>query len=222
MPGRTPRRRYKEGCIAAHALEVLGDRWVLLVIRELLLGPKRFSLIRSGLPGISANVLAQRLGELEAEGLIARKLLPPPSDISVYELTDLGQQVRPVIRSLCRFGVRLPGHDPTRHISPTALMLSMEEMFARNTADSFEVCFEFGSEKFTATAGPSGFFPSRIGPPESALMFRGTTNAVAAAIYGPRPLATAVSDGSVGFRGDLTKGQKFVDLFSLLPNSTQR
>lgn len=90
----------------------------------------------------------------------------------------------------------------------------MEEMFARNTADSFEVCFEFGSEKFTATAGPSGFFPLTDRSARECPYVQGHHERCSRSEYGPRPLATAVSDGSVGFRGDLTKGQKFVDLFS--------
>ena len=82
-----PRRRYEDACAAAHALDLVGDRWVLLVVRELMFGPRRFSDLRAGLPGISANVLAQRLEELEAAGVLRRRKLAPPAAAQVYELT---------------------------------------------------------------------------------------------------------------------------------------
>ncbi len=115
-----PRSVYEEGCIAAHALDLLGDRWALLVIRELMLGPKRFQLIRAGLPGISASVLTQRLEGLEGGGILGRVTLPDPAGVQVYKLTELGRGVRPVIDALCTFGAQLPGHDPTKFISPSA------------------------------------------------------------------------------------------------------
>ena len=89
-PQAAPRSIYDEGCIAAHALDLLGDRWALLVTRELMLGPKRFALIRSGLPGISASVLTRRLEGLEAAGLVHRLTLPDPAGVQVYGLTALG------------------------------------------------------------------------------------------------------------------------------------
>ena len=84
------RRRYDDACGTAHALDLIGERWALLVMRELMLGPKRFSDLRADLPGISANVLTQRLEGLEAAGLVVRRRLPPPAYAQVYELTRLG------------------------------------------------------------------------------------------------------------------------------------
>ncbi len=211
----SPRKQYNEGCIAAHALDFLGDRWALLVIRELLLGPKRFSLIRSGLPGISANILTQRLKELETSGLIVHQLLPPPASVQIYALTILGHQVRPVIGALCRFGAQLPGNDPLLHISPTALMLSMTEMFVPCGAKEVSIAFNLGAEQFLATANASGFAPVRTHAPTAQLNFSGKANDLAATIYGPRPLSRSVADGIITFHGDLEIGQAFVDLFSL-------
>src|SRR5215204_4140654 len=102
MPIRTPRARllgmatmrtYDDGCAAAHALDLIGERWALLVVRELLLGPKRFTDLRAGLPNASPNVLAQRLRELEAAGIVRRRKLPPPAASRVYELTEWGQDL---------------------------------------------------------------------------------------------------------------------------------
>src|ERR671917_2501717 len=87
-----PRRSYEDACGAAHALDLVGERWALLVMRELMLGPKRFSDLRADLPGISANVLTQRLEGLEASGILARRKLPPPASAQVYELTPWGYE----------------------------------------------------------------------------------------------------------------------------------
>src|SRR3712207_5347821 len=87
------KRRYDDACGTAHALDLVGERWALLVMRELILGPKRFSDLRADLPGLSVNVLTQRLESLEASGLLVRRKLPPPAVAQVYELTSLGYEV---------------------------------------------------------------------------------------------------------------------------------
>jgi DNA-binding HxlR family transcriptional regulator len=106
-------KRYGQFCSAARALDVLGDRWAMLVVRELLLGPKRYTDLLDGLPGVGTNVLAVRLRELEEAGIIAREKLPPPAASTVYVLTDDGAALRPVVDELARWGVRLmarPAH----------------------------------------------------------------------------------------------------------------
>ena len=103
MPGMATRRTCCDGCAAAHALDLVGERWALLVVRELLLGPKRFTDLRAGLPGVSPNVLAERLRELERAGVVRRRKLPPPAASRVYELTDWGMELEPVIISLGRW-----------------------------------------------------------------------------------------------------------------------
>ena len=205
-----PRRlSYDEGCIAAHALDLIGDRWALLVVREMMLGPRRFSDLRGGLPGISANVLTQRLEGLEAAGLISR-------DGRAYGLTAAGEALWPVIRALCRWGAAQPGHDPRLFISPTALMLSMRAMCARDRAGEALVCIHAGGDPFTIRTAPGHYRVTR-GPDEAArLVFSGNTNALAAAVYGPMPLAMT-AQGLIGFDGDPAEGQAFIDLFALKP-----
>jgi len=100
-------KRYGQFCSIARTLDVLGDRWALIVVRELLLGPRRYTDLRDGLPGIGTNVLAVRLRELEAAGIIARETLPPPAASTVYVLTDDGVALRPVVDELARWGLRL-------------------------------------------------------------------------------------------------------------------
>src|SRR5438045_7461082 len=106
------RRRYDDACGTAHALDLIGERWALLVMRELMLGPKRFSDIRADLPGISANTLTQRLEGLENAGIVVREKLPPPASGQVYGLSEWGQQALPVMGALGRWAVRSQGHDP--------------------------------------------------------------------------------------------------------------
>ncbi len=100
------KRRYDDSCGTAHALELIGDRWALLVMRELMLGPRRFSQLRADLPGISANVLAQRLGDLERTGLLERLKLPPPASMQVYGLTRWGYEAEPITQALGRWAAR--------------------------------------------------------------------------------------------------------------------
>jgi DNA-binding HxlR family transcriptional regulator len=100
-------KRYGQFCSVARALDVLGDRWAMLVVRELLLGPKRYTDLLDVLPGVGTNVLAVRLRELEESGIIAREKLPPPAASTVYVLTNDGAALRPVIDELARWGLRL-------------------------------------------------------------------------------------------------------------------
>ena len=102
------KRTYGEGCGIAHALDLVGERWALLVIRELLLGPKRFTDLRAGIPQLSPNVLSERLRELERVGVIARRKLGPPGGARVYELTEWGRELEPAVLALGRWGARSP------------------------------------------------------------------------------------------------------------------
>src|SRR5215211_4455640 len=107
-------RSYAQHCTVARALDVVGERWTLLLVRELSTGPKRFKDLLGGLPGIGTNLLAARLKKLEGEGIVRRGTLPPPAGSNVYELTGLGRSLEPVIVALSRWGARLmgsPGED---------------------------------------------------------------------------------------------------------------
>src|SRR5437762_13284154 len=100
------KRRYDDACGLAHALELLGERWAMLVLRELAYGPRRFSELKADLPGISANVLTQRLAELEARNLARRTKLPPPASVQVYEATEWGLEAVPPNAALGRWAAR--------------------------------------------------------------------------------------------------------------------
>src|SRR3954471_22036775 len=151
-PSESRRRRYEDACAAAHALDLIGERWALLVMRELMLGPKRFSDLRASLPGISANVLSQRLEGLEAAGVLARRRLPPPAAAQVYELTAWGYESEPIFQALGRWAARSPAHDPSLPLSAASLMLSLRTMLDPGRAEGIDakVGFRLGSETFLA------------------------------------------------------------------------
>ena len=201
-----PRIRYDEGCLAAHALNIMGDRWALLVVRELMLAPKRFQAIRHGLPGITAAVLTQRLGQLAVAGVITH-------GDGLYALTDSGRGLMPVLQAMCRWGAAHPGHDPRRFISPTALVISMTAMI-RPTDRQVTAALTIGSEAFTLCLTGGSLHP-RAGADASDFTLSGTGNALARAVYGPVPLADLARDGSIGLAGDAGTAQGFVDLFRL-------
>ncbi len=209
------RRAYGEGCLVAHALDLVGDRWALLVVRELMLGPKRFAGLRAGLPGLSANILTRRVVELEAAGVLTRRSLPPPASVQVYALTAAGEALWPVLEAYCRWGAAMPGHDPRLFISPTALMLSMRAMAAPAAGLRVTAGFAMGGELFAARLDAEGYRVERAEALAGDVTFAGGANAVAAAVYGREPLAATAAAGAVEVAGDLALGQAFVDCFSL-------
>ena len=108
MASRRTYGSYDDGCAAAHALDLVGDRWALIVVRELVLGPKRFADLRADVPGISPSVLAQRLRELEEVGVVVHDELPPPARVNVYDLTPWGRELEEVLHVLGRWGAQSP------------------------------------------------------------------------------------------------------------------
>lgn len=143
-PAESARRTYDQYCPTAKALDVVGQRWTLLIARELLLGPQRFTDLRAGLPGIGPNVLAERLTQLTEDGLVRRVALPPPAASNVYELTDRGEELRPVIQELSKFGFELLGAPaPTDHFRLGWLMRSLELMFRPDAAAGLHESYEF-------------------------------------------------------------------------------
>jgi DNA-binding HxlR family transcriptional regulator len=124
------KRLFDDPCGIARALNAVGERWALLVVRELVFGPKRYSDLHRGLPQMSQNVLAQRLRELEADGLVRRRRLGPPAPAAVYELTERGQELEPVLRALAHWGSRAPlPEDGAAELSVDALLFALRATF---------------------------------------------------------------------------------------------
>lgn len=203
-----PRIRYDEGCLAAHAMNVVGDRWALLVVRELMLTPRRFQAIRQGLPGITATVLTQRLGQLIGGGVVAQ-------DAGLYALTKSGRGLMPVLQAMCRWGALHPGHDPRRFISPSALVISMTAMIRDARDRQATAAMQMGSDRFVLRLTGDGILRPSIDSHPADFTLSGTGNSVARAVYGPVPLADLADQGVIGLTGDSRAAQDFVDLFRL-------
>ncbi|MBX6426131.1 MAG: transcriptional regulator [Variibacter sp.] len=218
-PGAPSRRRYEEACAAAHALDLVGERWALLVMRELMLGPKRFSDLKADLPGISANVLTQRLEGLEAAGIVTRRRLPPPASTQVYELTPWGYESEPILQALGRWAARSPSHDPSRPLSAVSLFLSFRTMFdpARAEGLAARIGFRFGAETFLVRIADGRLEVARDQLDQAELIFTGSARAVAAAVYGGESLDALAAKGLLSVEGDRALAERFVTLFPLPP-----
>lgn len=210
----TSRPRYDEGCLAAHALNLVGDRWALLLVRELIFAPKRFQMIRAGLPGITAGVLTGRLSQLQAAGIVTHD-----ARLGIYGLTEAGQGLLPVLEALCRWALTVPGHDPSRFISPSALMISMGVNLVRAFSGGRKAVagFDFGAEAFEMRLEAGRISTSAVARPDAPFVLSGNGNAMAAAVYGTAPLPLLIAKGFVGAQGDVAAAQEFVDLFRLQP-----
>lgn len=145
---RTDRRTYADPCGIARALDVVGERWALLVVRELMLGPRRFGQLRDGLPDMSPNVLTQRLRELEDDGVVRKVLLEPPASVIVYELTDHGRALAPILVELGRWGSGRP-RIGGREMSVASMLFALRTMFDPTTPGDVTYGLELGGEQFT-------------------------------------------------------------------------
>jgi DNA-binding HxlR family transcriptional regulator/putative sterol carrier protein len=211
------KRTYDDGCAAAHALDLVGERWALLVARELLLGPKRFTDLRAGLPGASPNVLAQRLRELEAAGVVRRRKLPPPAASRVYELTDWGMELEPVIIRLGRWGARSPSLPREAGLGVDSLILSFRTMFDSRASEGIEAVYELrlGEDRFRAEVADGEFEISRGNAERSDAIIETDSATLAALVYGGHSLAGALRSGEVEIEGDQAAVERFLALFPL-------
>ena len=208
----TKRRWYDDACGTALALELVGERWSLLVVRELMFGARRFADLRRGVPGISANVLSQRLEGLAAAAILRRRRLPAPVSADVYELTSFGLASEPAIRALGRWAVTSPLHDTTLPLSPASLMMSFRTMYAGGVAG--RVGFRLGDDVFVATLGDA-VEVARADPAHADAWVEGAAEAVAGWVYGGVPLAGLEGDGALRVHGDRALLDRFAGAFPL-------
>jgi DNA-binding HxlR family transcriptional regulator/putative sterol carrier protein len=211
-------RTYDDGCAAAHALDLIGERWALLVVRELLLGPKRFTDLRAGLPNASPNVLAQRLRELEAAGVVRRRKLPPPAASKVYELTDWGMELEPVIVGLGRWGARSASRPREAELGVDSLILSFRTMFDAQAAQGLRASYELrlGEDRFYALVADCRLEVARGGAQERPdAIIEADAATLAAVVYGGRQLEEALRAGDIEIEGEESAVERFVGLFPL-------
>ena len=210
-------RRYHDACGAAHGLDLIGERWALLVIRELMMGPRRFGDLRKDLHGISANVLTQRLEGLEASGIVTRRKLPPPASVQVYELTPWGYEIKPVFMVLGGWAARSPRHDPTLPISAVSIMQSFETMFDPALAGdaAMTLGFVFGDEPFVVRIADGALTTARGIDEGAQVVLTTQPPLVAACVYGKVPPAAFETEGLMTITGDRGVFDCFVGFFNL-------
>lgn len=208
------KRWYDDACGTALALEIVGERWSLLIMRELVFGPRRFSELRANLPGISANVLTQRLQGLEATGVLTRRTLPSPASVQVYALTDWGLEAQSMMRDLGRWAARSPRHDPFAFMSPASAMMSLQTLVDTDRASALDLTVEirFPADTFTARAAGGAIEVIRGEPQDPAATFTGDTMQLRVTFYGKAPFGAAEG---MAVTGDLDAARAFTDLFRL-------
>jgi DNA-binding HxlR family transcriptional regulator len=205
------KRRFDDACGLAHAMELLGERWAMLVLRELAYGPRRFSDLKNDLQGISANVLTQRLTELEARGLVRKTKLPPPAAVQVYEATSWGLEVVPVIASLGKWAARSPLHNPELRMSHVSVVMSLQTLLSAERARGLNarIGFRFGDTNYVTTLHDGVLDVDRGDADDCDVTFIGSPSEIAAVIHGGAPLET------VRIEGDLKLAERFRTLFPL-------
>lgn len=205
------KRRFDDACGLAHAMELLGERWAMLVLRELAYGPRRFSDLKADLQGISANVLTQRLTELEARGLVRKTRLPPPAAVQVYEATKWGLEVVPVIASLGKWAARSPLHNPELRMSHVSVVMSLQTLISAERAKGLDarVGFRFGDVDYVTTVRDGALGVERRDADGCDVTFIGSPSEVAAVIHGGAPFDL------IRIEGDLDLANRFRTLFPL-------
>lgn len=215
-------RWYDDACGTALAMQLIGERWSLLIVRELMYGPRRFSELRAGLPGISANTLTLRLGTLERAAILRRHMLPSPASVQVYELTPWGYESEPAIMALGRWAARSPLHDPGLFMSGASLMMSMRTMFVPDRAAGLKGRFavRLGPDRFVATLADGRFEVKRGEAGDADVSIEAETAwPILCVIYGHEPIERWEAQG-LTIDGDRALAERFATLFQLPPKIT--
>jgi DNA-binding HxlR family transcriptional regulator len=210
------RRTYGDRCGIARALDLVGERWALLVVRELLLGPKRFTDLRAGLPNLSPNVLALRLRDLEGAGVVKRTALPPPAASQVYELTDWGRELEAPLLALGRWGARSP-FMPDAGMSVDSHVLALKSLFDPGVAGGLSASYELrlGNDAFRARVVDSELELARGSAEAPDAMIETDPATLVELVWEGRKLSEAVDSGVVKVEGDKRAVRRFLGLFPL-------
>jgi DNA-binding HxlR family transcriptional regulator len=192
-----------DGCGIAHASDLLGQRWALLVVRELLLGPKRFTDLRAGIPDISPNVLAQRLTELEQSGIVRRRKLAPPAATQVYELTEWGRDLEPAVLALGNWASRSPSFPLGAPMGADSLVLALKTTFQPEKANGLDATYELwlGEIPFDIAVNGGRFEPVHGEAVRPDATIRSDPGTIAGIVFGENRLGKAVDAGEVEVDG---------------------
>jgi DNA-binding HxlR family transcriptional regulator len=211
------KRSYGDLCGIARALDVVGERWALLVVRELILGPKRFTDLRAGLPHVGPDVLAQRLKELEAAGVLRRRTLAPPAGSRVYELTERGHALEPVLLELGRWGTFAPVPDGDPQLGVDSTVIALRTLFDRELANGFDAVVELvlGAQPFRAAVAGAELKLARGEAPDAAASIATDAMTLAAVLWQGMPVSAAERSGDLAVEGDRPAAKRFLTLFPL-------
>jgi DNA-binding HxlR family transcriptional regulator len=209
-------RTYGDGCAIAQGLDLVGERWALLVVRELLLGPKRYTDLRKGLHNASPNVLSQRLDELERTGVVRRRTLPPPAGSRVYELTDWGRELEDAVMALGRWAARSPtplGDVPIR--SADSIALALRGRFDADAARGLRAGYELrlGDDRFRIEIADAAIEVARGDADHADATITTDPDTLAAVLWNGRALADAQRAGTLTLAGDKAAAKRFTRLF---------
>lgn len=208
------KRSYDDPCGVARALDLIGERWALLVVRELLLGPKRFTDLRAGLGGASQNVLSHRLHELEEDGVVRHRRLGPPVSASVYELTKRGHALEPVLIELARWGSGM-ALTSDADLSVDALMLALKTTFDRQAAGTLRAGVELrlDDDRFRARIADGRLELARGEADSPDVVIETNAATLRSLVFGGRKVADAADAGEVTLHGDHATATAFLGLF---------
>ena len=209
-------RTYGDGCSIARGLDVIGERWALLVVRELLLGPKRFTDLRRGLPRASPNVLSERLAELERAGVVRRRTLPPPAGSRVYELTEWGLALEETVLALGHWASQSPS--PPREVpiaSADSIVLALRARFDARAAAGLRATYELqlDEDRFWAEVADAQFQIGRGVAAGADASIATDNDTLASVLWGGRTIADAERGDAMVIAGDRTAAKHFVRLF---------
>jgi DNA-binding HxlR family transcriptional regulator len=207
-------RSYDDPCGIARGLDLIGERWALLVVRELLFGPKRFTDLHHGLPTASQNVLSQRLRELEDSGVVRRRRLGPPAAAWVYELTEWGRDLEPVLFHLARWGSRGP-LSSGNELSADALMFALKTSFDAEAAAGMRAAYEIrlGDDRFHARIADGRLELARGDADRPDAVLDTDPATLRSLVFGGEKLETARREGRVRLEGDERAAARLVTLF---------
>jgi DNA-binding HxlR family transcriptional regulator/putative sterol carrier protein len=211
-------RTYGDGCSIARALDLVGERWALLVVRELLLGPKRYTDLRRGLPNASPNVLAERLRELEAAGLVRRRTLPPPAASRVYELTAWGLELEEVVTGLGRWAAGSPTPPSDAPIaSADSIILALRSLFDAGAAHGLRASYDLrlGDDRFRIEVAGDQISAVRGDADHADAIIDTDPDTLNAVLWGERSLADAQCSGTLTVGGDKAAVDRFLALFPM-------
>jgi DNA-binding HxlR family transcriptional regulator/putative sterol carrier protein len=208
------RRTYGDGCAIARGLDLVGERWALLVVRELLLGPKRFTDLKHGLPNASPNVISERLRELERAGIVKRHKLPPPASSRVYELTDWGRELEETVISLGRWAARSPSPSDAP-VGLDSLVLALRTLFDPGAAKGLRASYELrlGQDRFRIEVSDDEIEVARGEADQADATIDTDPDTLTAVLWGGRPPADAQRAGEMRIEGDQSAVERLVPLF---------